>query len=392
MKVKLSQKFVDRDLLCPAGKKQIEFCDTELPGLYVLVSSVSPGIGTYYLRYKNEAGTTKHKKVGGRTTEISLKGARDHAKVLKLEISQGRDPQADTKAKRNEMTYSEFMEEYYFPYIKPRRRSYKGYRQMYDTHLKHVFGDTKVSQIKKRDVQAFHNDLREQGLANGTCNRYLQLIKSSLNYGINMEIIDIKRNPAVGIPLLEEQGRERYLSQDEMARLMPVLVNNEGQIAKVIRHLLATGLRLNECLKCRWENIDIDNRIMVIKKSDAKGKKTDSIPLNAAAIQVLDECDRNVPYPFANPKTGKPYVSIKKGFAKLMQQAGIEGVTAHTLRHTAASIMINSGRSLYDVQAVLRHSSSQVTEKYAHLSKQTVMAASETISDQLMRAASGSQG
>ena len=75
-----------------------------------------------------------------------------------------------------------------------------------------------------------------------------------------------------------------------------------------------------------------------------------------------------------------------------MEQAEIEGVTAHTLRHTAASMMINAGRSLYDVQAVLRHSSSQVTEKYAHLSKQTVMAASDTISEQLMRAASGSQG
>ncbi len=74
-----------------------------------------------------------------------------------------------------------------------------------------------------------------------------------------------------------------------------------------------------------------------------------------------------------------------------MDRAGIEGVTAHTLRHTSASMMINAGRSLYDVQAVLRHSSSQVTEKYAHLSKQSVMTASDTISDQLMRAASGSR-
>ena len=126
---------------------------------------------------------------------------------------------------------------------------------------------------------------------------------------------------------------------------------------------------------------------MVIPSKNAKSKKTDSIPLNAAAIQVLNECDRNLPYPFANPATGRPYVSIKKGFQKLMKKAGIEGVTAHTLRHTAASIMINSGRSLYDVQKVLRHSSSTVTEKYSHLSQQSVMAASDTISEQLMRAA-----
>jgi integrase len=205
-----------------------------------------------------------------------------------------------------------------------------------------------------------------------------------------MEVIDGK-NPAVGMPLFEEEGRERYLDTDELARLLPVLMDDGGQIAKITRFLLATGLRLNECLSCEWKNIDINNHVMRIPGTGAKSKKTDSIPLNAAAVQVLEECDRNNDYPFANPHTGKPFVSIKKGFQNLMEKAELRGVTAHTLRHTAASLMINSGRSLYDVQKVLRHSSSQFTEKYAHLSQQSVMAASDTISQQLQRAASGKQ-
>ena len=386
MKIKLNQKIIDRDLLCPDDKKQIESCDTELPGLYVFVSSISPGVGTYYLRYKI-AGKTTHKKIG-RTTDISLKGARDNAKLLKLEIIQGRDPQAETKRRREVMTYSTYMEEYYFPHIEPRKRSAKGYRQMYDTHLKRVFGDYRVNQITRGIVQSFHDDLRAQGLANATCNRYLALLKSSYNTGIMMEVIDA-RNPAIGIPMFEEVGRERYLDAEELDRLLPVLMEDDGQIAKITRFLLATGLRLNECLNCEWKHIDIDNRVMVIPSSRSKSKKTASIPLNDAAVQVVSECDREIDYPFANLTTKAPYVSIKKGFQKLMERACLEGITAHTLRHTAASMMINAGRSLYDVQAVLRHSSSQVTEKYAHLSKQTVMAASDTISDQLMRAASG---
>lgn len=386
MKIKLTQKFVDRDLLCPeGGRKQIEFVDTELPGLYVLVSSVSPGVGTYYLRYKID-GKTTHKKIG-RTTDLSLKEARDRAKLLKLEIAQGKDPQADTKQKRNEMTFSTFFQDMYLPYITPRRRSAKAYKQMFDTQLKQVFGDIKINQITKRQVQSFHDNLRSQGLANGTCNRYLQLIKSSINVGINiMEVIDIK-NPAVGIPLFPEEGRERYLNEEELAKLLPVLMKDTGQIAKVTRFLLATGLRLSEALNASFSDIDLNNKVMIIHASRSKSKKTDSIPLNDAAIQVLQECDNGTDYPFVNLATGKPYVSIKKGFQKLMGKAGLQGVTAHTLRHTAASMMINAGRSLYDVQAVLRHSSSQVTEKYSHLSKQTVMAASDTISDQLMRAA-----
>jgi integrase len=390
MKIKLTQKVIDRELLCPEGKKQIEFCDTELPGMYVLVSSTSPGIGTYYLRYKNDAGTTKHRKIG-RTTDINLKEARDRAKLLKLEISQGRDPQADIKKRRNEMSYSEFMEDYYFPYIEPRRRSAGSYREMYDLRIKAALADTRVNNLRKQQIQAFHSGLRDQGLSNAYCNRHLQLIKSSINVGINvMEVIDIK-NPAVGIPLLPEESKERYLDPGELSRLMPVLMNDDGQIAKIIRFLLATGLRLGECLNCEWSHIDIDNKVMTISSAMSKSKKTASIPLNAAAIQVLGECDREFDHPFANHKTELPFVTPKKGFQKLMKQAGLEGVTAHTLRHTAASIMINAGRSLYDVQKVLRHSSSTVTEKYSHLSPQSVMAASDTISDQLMRAASGNR-
>lgn len=310
---------------------------------------------------------------------------------MKLEISQGKDPQAETKQRRNEMTYAEFMEEHYFPYVTPRLRNAGGYRQQYDKYLKDAFGGLKVSQITKQMVQSFHDDLhRNKGLAKSTANRYLTLTKASLNYGINMEIIDLKRNPAVGIPLFEEVNNERYLDSEELARLMPVLIKSDTQPARVIRMLLSCGLRLSECLHCEWKHIDLDNRVMVIPSKIAKSKKTDSIPLNDAAIQVLQECDRNSPYPFVNLRTGRPYTTIDKSFKSLLKQADIEGVTAHTLRHTAASILINGGRTLYDVQKILRHSSPIVTQKYAHISQSTILEASATIAQELQRA-SGNQ-
>ena len=159
-----------------------------------------------------------------------------------------------------------------------------------------------------------------------------------------------------------------------------------------MRFLRATGLRLSECLNCRCDHIDTVNKIMFIPASIGKSKKHDSIPLNSAALQVLDECDKSTPYPFANPATGLPYVSIKKSYKALMRQAGINDndVTAHCLRRTAASIAINSGRTLAEVQKLLRHSSPIVTEKYySRLTTRTLDSASDTISQQLLRAASG---
>jgi integrase len=89
-----------------------------------------------------------------------------------------------------------------------------------------------------------------------------------------------------------------------------------------------------------------------------------------------------------NPATGKPYTTVKKAFKTLMARAGIEGVTVHDLRRTAGSMVLNAGGTLLEVQRLLRHSSPVVTEKhYARLTTQTLQKASDSISDQLMKAA-----
>ncbi len=339
MKIKLTQALVNKYEMPPdLNLKQQELVDLDgRTGLYLLVTK--SGMKTFYLRYRSakKGNKTTHVKLG-RASDITLEQARHKVKLLRAEIAQGGDPQDKVKEKRNEMLYHDFMV-LYFDYISS-KRSADQYKRLHESKLKPEFGDLKISAITKRQVQAFHNRLHSEGFSNAYCNRFLQLIKSSINVGINvMEIIDVK-NPAVGIPLFEEEGRERYLSSEELARLMPVLLKAERKFevqARAIRYLLLTGLRIGECFHCRWEHIDLENRTMSIPASHAKSKRLDSIPLNAAAIAVLSECDKSGPYPFANPATGKPYVSIKKSFKTLMARANLNGVTAHTCRHTAAA-------------------------------------------------------
>ncbi len=105
--IKLTQQFITHDLQCPAGKTRIEFCDADMPGLYIEVRSTSPGQGTFYLRYKDSTGKTCHQKIG-RSNEISLVDARKDAKILKAEIALGADPRGEEKARKAVLTYSEF--------------------------------------------------------------------------------------------------------------------------------------------------------------------------------------------------------------------------------------------------------------------------------------------
>ena len=80
--VKLTQQFIANDLKCPEGKNRIEYCCDFTQGLYALVSATSPGVGTFFLRFRDSNGKTCHQKIG-RTTDISLADARKEAKRLR---------------------------------------------------------------------------------------------------------------------------------------------------------------------------------------------------------------------------------------------------------------------------------------------------------------------
>lgn len=81
---------------------------------------------------------------------------------------------------------------------------------------------------------------------------------------------------------------------------------------------------------------------------------------------------------FANPETGKPYVSIFYAWNTARKSVGLSDVRMHDLRHSFASLLINSGRTLYEVQHILGHTQVKTTQRYAHLSQDTLLAAASS--------------
>ena len=81
-------------------------------------------------------------------------------------------------------------------------------------------------------------------------------------------------------------------------------------------------------------------------------------------------------YLFASPKTKKPYVSIFNSWNTARIKAGLPEVRIHDLRHTYESSLVNAKCSLYEVQMLLGHSTAKMTQRYAHLSNESLMRAS----------------
>jgi integrase len=130
-------------------------------------------------------------------------------------------------------------------------------------------------------------------------------------------------------------------------------------------------------LSATWQNVDQANRVWVISAANSKSKKIRSVPLNDTALTVLDELGTEGHYEhlFINPRTGERYYNIHKTWDRLRNEAGLPQLRLHDLRHQYASFLVNSGRTLYEVQQILGHSDPMFTQRYAHLSSKSLQAA-----------------
>jgi integrase len=210
----------------------------------------------------------------------------------------------------------------------------------------------------------------------------MALIKYIFNLAERWEVID--KSPARNVAKLADNScKERYLTREETARLLKELENSANRVlADLIGFLILTGARKSEATHARWENMNFETGIWTVPMS--KSGKPRHIPLSNAAMELLKKRRSNGSrYVFPSPKTGKPLAHIHRAWDKIRKQAGIPDVRIHDLRHNYASLLVNNGRSLYEVQKLLGHADISTTQRYAHLSQDTLKDATEIVSSSL---------
>lgn len=362
--IKLTQQFVNNPPTC-SEKRKIDYYDITETGLLLEVRKT--GTCTFYLRYQNPEGKTRQMKLGS-SLDLSLDQARQMSREIRTELT---SKSSSKKSNRSGMTLRDFVERKYMPYIIHRKRSYKHDQSALANKVLPLWGNLNLSQITQQDVIEFHGQFVEDGLKPATANRYLKLVKYVFNLAVKWELLD--KSPATGVQNFEENNLiERYLSQEETCRLIKsVKLCPSPVIPDIIEFLIYTGARRSEAVHATWAEIDFNNSLWKIALS--KSGKARFVPLSTFAIEILRRrqrlCDQNAPYIFANPTTGLPFVYIFGCWDRIRKKAGLADVRMHDLRHNFASVLINAGRSLYEVQKILGHADTKTTERYAHLSQ-----------------------
>lgn len=385
--VKITDTFIAHELKCPEGMRRIEYCDADRSGLYIEVRVTSPDQGTYYLRYKNTNNKTAHQKLG-RTTEISVAEARKRAKLQKAEIALGSVPRAEERSRKAVITYTDFFDTHYLPLAKSNKRSWKRDEELFRLRIKGVFGNKRLNEITRQQVQTFHASVKAEGLSVASADHHLKLIRHSLNLAVEWGMLE--KNPAAGLKQFNEDNKvEHYLDAEELERLVSVLrANDPPMVCQMALFLLSTGARLSEALQADWVHIDRRSCVWRIPATNSKSKRVRSIPLNENAIQALDQLgtEGKSDHVFINLQTRKRLTAVNKVWGRLRVKAGLPHLRLHDLRHQFASFLVNAGHTIYEVQKILGHSDTKVTERYAHLSLRTLEKASNSASDALMGA------
>ena len=372
-----------KNMECPFGLLHKEFFDPELSGFYIDV--LRSGRKSYRLRYRNN----KLLKVVtlGNAQNISLEQARKLAQNFLLKVSQGAMATAVQDALTVKgLSIEDFFNLHYLPFVKSYKRSWSTDVSMIKNHIVPKLGSLQMGQVRPPDIAVFLDLMKSKGYALGTCNRALVMLRYGFELALKWKMDGIHSNPLKEIKnLVFDNKIERYLNSDQTQELMKSIQESENeQLQYIVLFLIYTGARKREVLDAKWIDIDQERKSWRIPKT--KSGKIRHVPLSAGALVMLDKLRLKlngkpidqIPI-FANPKTGLPYVSFFYSWDKARTRAGLKEFRIHDLRHSFASCLVNAGRSLYEVQELLGHADIKTTSRYAHLSRERLNDAVNTV-------------
>ena len=377
--VTLSAEFV-RNASCPEGRNKENYFDISIKGFILEVRAT--GGKTYALRYKDQHGRQRQHKIGD-SQSISFDKAKNAATILRSKVVLGENPSEEKKVKQSVPTISEFCRDRYLPYSKGFKRSSMSDESYLRCHILPNFGSVFMDKITTASVMEFHHGIRARGYALATANHALAVLRAIYTLAIKLQVPGIVSNPGRGVKFFEaNNARERYLTAEETQRLYESIEKSRSpQLKYIIPLLLLLGCRKRELLDSRWEDFDLERRTWRIPMS--KSGRSRHVPLSKAALGILAKVPRfeGCPYVVPNPETLKPYISIFIAWKNARRDAGLQDVRLHDLRHSMASNMINSGRGIYEVARILGHTQLKHTQRYTHLSQDTLLAAVDAAAD-----------
>lgn len=405
---KLTKRIVDA---AEPRERQYTLWCSDLAGFGLYVNPA--GSKTYFVDYRNADGVRRRMTIG-RHGAVTCEEARKLAIATMGETVKGDDPALERATRRKSLTVAELCERYLAAAEKgvvagkggrPKKpASIDIERGRINRHIIPLLGRKLVIDLKSHDIARFIKDVtlgktatvektdRKRGKAvveggAGTAGRTAGLLGGILSFAVEEGVIS--ENPSHGVKRPPVAKRSRRLSAEEYQHLGQALAERSGvdawQGQAGLRLLALTGCRLGEIAKLKWSEVDMDGQALRLPDTKTGASVR---PIGAPAVDVLKALAERREGEFVLPGARdprKPFGGLAAVIEKTIAAAGLAKVTAHTLRHSFASVGGDLDFTENTIGVILGHSTGSTTSRYVHRLDSVLIGAADRIAGEVNR-------
>lgn len=263
------------------------------------------------------------------------------------------------------MTLEELCSIYMLRYSIEYKRSWKHDRQRM-TYLKPL-AHKDLATVTRDDVEALHKSIGKRGKT--TANKVIEQLRHMFNMAIDWEYLPADfKNPVRKIKKYPTYPSREFVTAEQMPRLLEVINSYpDRQAANVVKIALLTGLRFNEILNLKWQDINLESGFITLSGDKTKNGRVHHLPMPNTLLKLFRHIhkvpgNQNV---FPGRFEGSRRYHIDAEWRKIRVLAGIPKVRFHDLRRTVGSWLIQQTGSLALVGTVLNQTNAHVTRSYS---------------------------
>lgn len=409
---KLTKAIVDRS---EARATDYFVWDGDMAGFGVRVWPT--GRKVYMAQYRS-LGRTRRVKIGVHGA-LTVEEARKEAKIVLGDVARGEDPAEEKATRRKSLTVAQLCDSYLKASDRglimgkrqlPKKEStLRSDRGRIERHIKPLLGNKLVIDLAQADVNRFIRDVtlgktaviektnKKRGKAvvqggAGTAARTAGLLGGILSFAISEGVRP--DNPVRGAKRQADKVRKRRLTAEEYKSLGKALrdADDEGDTEQAIAGiwlLALTGCRLSEIEALQHTETDRAGGCFRLHDS----KEGESVrPIGKPAFDVIAKLERRKGTKFVLPAKRSDnghFGGMPRAIDRIMERAKLADVTAHTLRHSYASVAGDLGYSDSTIEALLGHTAGTVTSKYIHRLDTVLVAAANRVAIHIWKQMTG---